>query len=183
MSVTGTHHKRPSAAAVFRWQNRRMPLGNLQRIFSHLNPSQVQSLFFYAQIGLAIAVLVSVYLMTRRKDESSFRVREADKKNSLKSGTQGSSLADAKLKRNEPLRISGIRLDGEPHEILGVSRSATAVEIQRAYRELMKRYHPDIVGRPGSREWSDAQKIAEAINAARNQLLAAHPHNPNRSGR
>ena len=27
----------------------------------------------------------------------------------------------------------------------------------------MKRYHPDLVGPPGSREWKDAQKIAEEI--------------------
>jgi hypothetical protein len=34
----------------------------------------------------------------------------------------------------------------------------------------MKRYHPDLVGRPGSREWKDAQRIAEAINRAKEEL-------------
>jgi hypothetical protein len=35
----------------------------------------------------------------------------------------------------------------------------------------MKRYHPDVVGRPGTREWKDAQKIAESLTAARDSLL------------
>jgi DnaJ-domain-containing protein 1 len=49
---------------------------------------------------------------------------------------------------------------------------AIEVQIQSAYRELMKRYHPDRVGRPGTREWQDAQGIAEAINRAKRDLLA-----------
>ncbi len=69
------------------------------------------------------------------------------------------------------MRLTGIRIDGAPHEILGVSPQASPEEIQSAYRSLMKRYHPDRVGRPGSREWNDAQQIAEAINRAKELLL------------
>jgi curved DNA-binding protein CbpA len=71
-----------------------------------------------------------------------------------------------------PLRLPGITLDAPANEILGVSPLATRAEIQRAYRERMKIYHPDLIGRPGSREWQDAQKIAEAINRAKEEMLA-----------
>ncbi len=75
------------------------------------------------------------------------------------------------MTKSEPLRLSGISIAGEPHEILGVRKTAAPAEIQKAYRDLMKRYHPDLVGPPGSREWKDAQKIAEALNRAKDELL------------
>jgi DnaJ-class molecular chaperone len=87
-------------------------------------------------------------------------------------------------KRQSPLQLSGIRIDGAPHEILGVQAKASEAEVQSAYRELMKLYHPDKVGRPGTREWNDAQKIAEALNTARKSMIdALQSQRPNRSGR
>lgn len=37
----------------------------------------------------------------------------------------------------------------KPHEVLGVDKNATAQEIQAAYRDLAKKYHPDRVANLG----------------------------------
>lgn len=49
----------------------------------------------------------------------------------------------------------------DPYEVLGVSRSASEDEINKAYRKLAKQYHPDL--NPGNKE--AAEKMSE-INAA-----------------
>jgi DnaJ-domain-containing protein 1 len=38
---------------------------------------------------------------------------------------------------------AGIPPQGDPHRVLGVPRGASHEEIRKAYREQMKRYHPD----------------------------------------
>jgi len=111
------------------------------------------------------------FLLRPKSSETRFQVREADLRKPRKLGAQPDDLAQAKIQKPRPLQLEGIRLDGSPHEILGVKRQATSSEIQKAYRELMKRFHPDKIGPPGSREWTDAQKIAEAINQAKDALL------------
>ena len=88
-------------------------------------------------------------------------------------------MAQRKEKEKLRLLISGFSFQGAPHEILGVQKNASESEIRKAHRELMKRFHPDKVGRPGSREWVDAQKIAEALNSARETLLLARKSNSN----
>src|SRR5512137_931114 len=122
-----------------------------------MNPDEMKRYFYLGQIGLGAAVLVVAWLFLRPKTpESNFRVREADRKQGPKGpAAGGADLANAKLK--QPLRIGGISISGQPHEILGVPLTAGPEEIQRAYRELMKQYHPDKIGPPGSREWADAQ--------------------------
>jgi DnaJ-domain-containing protein 1 len=138
-----------------------------------MSPEKIEKLFYIGQVAIG-ALLVGAFLVLRPKEpESGFKVREADRKDEpwKKGGPSDNKLADAKMKRVAPLSLPGIRIDGEPHEILGVAADASADSINRAYRELMKRYHPDAVGRQGSQEWTDAQKIAEAINRAKDQLL------------
>jgi hypothetical protein len=74
----------------------------------------------------------------------------------------------------------------DPYALLGVPRTATRLEIARAYRRLAKRWHPDATGPP-----SEAQARAMArINHAWNTLQdpsrraswdAAHPTHPPRA--
>jgi hypothetical protein len=144
-----------------------------------LDPNSVKSLFYWSQIGLGALFAVYILWFRNRERPSGFRTSEADKKKPIRP-TRGTStpnsdpLAHARIQpKPEPMRLTGIRIDAAAHEILGVSPRATPEEIQRAYRELMKRYHPDLVGRPGSREWVDAQRIAEAINRAKEQMLGS----------
>jgi hypothetical protein len=143
-----------------------------------VDPAQLKQLFYFGQIVIG-ALMVGAYWVLRKPKypDSGFKTREGDP--SVRRAQAGARpalqqpdpLAEARMRRHEPLRLAGIRIDGEPHEILGIAATSGTPEIQRAYRELMKRYHPDIVGRPGSREWTDAQRIAEAINRAKEEML------------
>jgi hypothetical protein len=156
----------------------------IANILKNLDPEKLQKFFFSSQVFIVLAILGGIYFLTRKKEESRFKVREADLK---RTGSPASPdlLGNATVKKKEaPLQLSGIRIDEAPHKILGISARATEAEIQSAYRELMKLYHPDKVGRPGTREWNDAQKIAEALNNARKQMIdALQSQSPNRSGR
>src|SRR5262245_4882433 len=50
----------------------------------------------------------------------------------------------------------------DPYEVLGVSKSATAEEINKAYRKLSKKYHPD--RNPGDKDADAKYKEVQAAH-------------------
>ena len=71
------------------------------------------------------------------------------------SGSDGGSQSTAKNKR-------------DPYEILGLSKDATFSEIKKKYRELVKKYHPDILMGKGADEEiiQEGTKKLQEINEA-----------------
>jgi DnaJ-domain-containing protein 1 len=73
---------------------------------------------------------------------------------------------------NPPRRSSAGLSDGEwdPHRVLGIERGATRDEIAHAYREQMKRYHPDRVADLGEELQQLAHRKAVEIQRAYEEL-------------
>lgn len=140
------------------WQNKKV-----------LTPKNLELFFHWGQVILLLFCIWIFWWYGFQGKKSSFRFREADRFSNKKKG-----LFFHRTRIVQPHQLAGISLTGAPHEVLGIRENATEIEIQRVYRELMKQYHPDRVGRPGSREWKEAQKIAEVINWARQEMLKLH---------
>jgi DnaJ like chaperone protein len=58
----------------------------------------------------------------------------------------------------------------DPHAVLGVARGASAAEIAAAYREQMRRYHPDRVAHLGEELQRLAHRKALDIQRAYAEL-------------
>ncbi len=72
-------------------------------------------------------------------------------------------------------QAAGPKRDGDPHELLGVSRDASAAEIREAYRQRCLENHPDrlqALGLPKDFIEFATRRMAE-INAAYDQLKVA----------
>lgn len=131
-----------------------------------------QSHFGLIQIGIsALFILLWMIKRSQESSKSGFKLREADRGLKFERGTENARRSGEATARPKPAQLTGIVADGAPHEVLGISAMATEAEIQKAFKERIKRYHPDLIGRPGSPEWQEATKIAEAINRARNEML------------
>lgn len=134
-------------------------------------------LMVYLQAVFLLLVFGLVAFYVRQSNRASqFKLREADRMAAKKKKARGeiTNAPPAPKTSSEKMRaLPGIDISGSPAEILGVSNDASIKEINRAYRDLMKRYHPDKIGRAGSAQWQEAQKIAEAINHARDVLIKA----------
>jgi len=62
-------------------------------------------------------------------------------------------------------------MNADPYQVLGVSPSASKEEITKAYKQLAKKYHPDL--NPGNAE--AARKMSE-INAAYEAIKSGNPY-------
>lgn len=149
----------------------------LGSFFSTFSPQDIKSFLILTAFSLVIAIWW--LLRNSKTSDSQFQKYEADRqKKRPRHASHGhhkeseSDLANAKLPHSHAtLLLEGVRIQGQPHEVLGVSPHASVREIQKAYRELMKRYHPDHVAPAGTPQWNEAQKIAEALNHAKDVLL------------
>jgi hypothetical protein len=150
-----------------------------KEIFRHnrvkmLTAEDIKEYFYGSQVLIGILFFVSVFLIRGglRDSPSQFNSFEDDaNKDAHLFPSIDAPSSQPKKEKAKILQLTGIRIDGAPHEILGVKAGADEKSIQKAYRDLMKRYHPDLVGPPGSREWTDAQKLAEAINLAKEEMI------------
>ncbi len=130
-----------------------------------------------ARLITLIGSLFLLWLLWRlfaRPEDSFFKLREADRLKGKKkfSEKEKGDLGQAKFDVKKTPLLTGIRTDGPPHETLGVRETASVEEIQKAFKNQMKNYHPDKVGPPDSREWHDAQAIAVALNSAKEFMLS-----------
>ena len=52
---------------------------------------------------------------------------------------------------------------GDPYRVLGLKQGAPAEDVKRAYRALVKRYHPDFAGEATVARFVAIQQAYEAI--------------------
>jgi hypothetical protein len=135
-----------------------------QQLSSILGPEQFAAVQL---VLLASLAFLFFRFLSRSQRESQFR-SDAFHRPRLKPEHRNKKRQERDEMR---LLLGGFSFTGLPHEILGIAKDAGEFEIRRAHRALMKRFHPDKIGPQGSREWHDAQKIAEAVNTARDEML------------
>ncbi len=68
-------------------------------------------------------------------------------------------------------------MNKNPYDILGIPRTASEAEVKRAYRELVKKYHPDKY-KDNPLEDLAKEKLQE-INQAYDSIMSANKNNTN----
>lgn len=69
---------------------------------------------------------------------------------------------------NESLKQNDVL---SPFEVLGVSKNSTSKDIKKAYHNLIKQYHPDLVNNMGKEIQDVASHKTEEINRAYEELI------------
>lgn len=62
----------------------------------------------------------------------------------------------------------------DPHDILGVSKDASKEEVQKAYRQLANKYHPDKVSHLGEEFGALAEKRFKEIQQAYQTIMSRY---------
>ncbi|MBS1960244.1 MAG: J domain-containing protein [Bdellovibrionales bacterium] len=102
---------------------------------------------------------------------SQFRNREADRADLEKFKTD-SGLADARFRKSPPpLSLPGVRISGEPHEILGIRADANEEDVMKAYKDAIKRYHPDKIQGLAQDQIQFYQNASAKINEAKDAMI------------
>ena len=127
--------------------------------------------FFGIQYVFLLAFVYLGFKIYGSENKSQFKTREADRINDFEALNSIKSKNETTSSKTPPLFLPGVRLQGAPHEILGVDKNASPEQIQIAYKELIKRYHPDKYIGQNPAEIAQAQKTAAILNEAKNTLL------------
>ena len=112
-----------------------------------------------ARIDDLLVALIGAYSMFRRR-----RVRKGQDE------TSGSGRAGPERESRRGGGAEG-RPGTDPYEVLGVAREAALDEIEQAYRDLLKKYHPDKVEHLGDEFRAMAEERTKTINEAYSRLL------------
>lgn len=146
-------------------------------------PEWIQTLSSHGPSLVFLGAIALVFLaLKEQKTGSGFRKREADRSDLDRILNQGPDLAQAKLRPKRPpgekpvppaapLALPGINLAGEPHEILGIPENADEILILKAYKEAIKRYHPDRVQGLPPEQMKFYQEVSSRLTEAKNELL------------
>ncbi|MCI5057936.1 MAG: DnaJ domain-containing protein, partial [Flavobacteriales bacterium] len=81
------------------------------------------------------------------------------------SSSKGSQSGQSKSKSHQS-KSTRSKSKADPYTILGISRTAAEVEIKKAYRSLVKKYHPDKVAHLGEVHQKNAKERFQLIQTA-----------------
>jgi DnaJ-domain-containing protein 1 len=132
------------------------------------------------QTGILIFGALSIlFFIKGRSQPSQFKQRESDRTDLDRILKQGPDTGQAKQKPKSaantppppPLSLPGIRLNGAPHEILGVREDASESEVMRAYKDAIKRFHPDTIQGAAREQMQFYQDASARINEAKDQMI------------
>jgi DnaJ-domain-containing protein 1 len=148
-------------------------------------PELVSQHFIKIQVVLFVSgVLVAFKLLQGKQTSTQFKSREADRNDLERLRRGGPDLAQAKIARakptanpahsaSPPLSLPGIRLSGLPHEILGVAEDASEADVLKAYKESIKRFHPDRIQGQAKEQLQFYQEASAKLNQAKEDLIRA----------
>jgi len=133
----------------------------------------IANLFSQFQVAILVLAGLMILMFQKNRGQSQFRKREADREDLDRLIKSAPKPASRPAPAPPPLRLPGIRLEGEPHEILGIDATASESEIMNAYKEAIKRYHPDRIQGQAQEQLQFYQDASAKINAAKDTLIKA----------